>query len=104
MELSSHAETCVLGGQYMITTDQWMYVFGYDHRVGSKHAFIVDFTVTYDEYEKGQVFILLIHQAMEVKGLNHHLLCPMQCCMNGTVIDEVSNFLAPIPSETMNAI
>ena len=35
--------------------------------------------------------------------LDHHLLCPMQCCMNDVLIDEVLNFLAPIPSESMHA-
>ena len=39
-----------------------------------------------------------------MKGLNHHILYQMQCCMNGVVIYEVPKFLTPIPSETMHAI
>ena len=39
-----------------------------------------------------------------MKGLNHHLLCTIQCRMNGVLINEVPKFLAPIPSKTMHAI
>ena len=53
-------------------------VYGYDPKVGSKHACIVDIMVVYDE-PKADIF--LIHQAIEIKGLDHHLLCPMHCCM-----------------------
>ena len=37
-----------------------------------------------------------------MKDLDHHLLCLMQHCMNGVVIDEFPKFLAPIPSETIH--
>ena len=53
-------------------------VFGYDPKVGLKHACIVNAAVAYTEPETGQVVILLINQAIEMKGLNHHLLCLMQ--------------------------
>ena len=43
---------------------------------------------------------LMIDQTIKLKGLDHHVLCPMQCCMNGFVIDD--EFLALIPSETVN--
>ena len=39
-----------------------------------------------------------------MKGLDHHLLCLMQCCMNSVLINEVSKFLAPILSETIYAL
>ena len=68
-----------------------------------KHACIVDATVAYTVPETGQVLILSINQAIEIKGFVHHLLCPMQCHMNGVMINEVSKFLAPIPSETTHA-
>ena len=35
---------------------------------------------------------------------NHQLLCPMQCCMNDVLINEVPKILAPLPSETMHTI
>ena len=65
---------------------------------------MIDTTVSYDKPFMSKVFILLINQAIEMKDLDHHLLCPMQCCINNVVIDEALKFLAPIPSETMFAI
>ena len=73
-------------------------------KVRSKHAHVVGATVAYIEPETGQVVILLINQAIEMKGLDHYLLCPMQCCVNGVLIDDIPKFLAPIPSETTHAI
>ena len=80
-----------------------MNVFGYDPRAGSEHAHIVDTTVAYTEPETDQVAILLINQVIEMKGLTHHLLCPMQC-MNAVLIDEVTKFMAPLPSYTPHVI
>ena len=64
-------------------------VFGCNPNAGSNHAPVVDAAVTYDEPKIGQVFIILSDQAIEMKGHNHHLLCPMQYHMNHVMIDEV---------------
>ena len=69
-----------------------------------KHACIVDATVANGEPETGHVVIFSIHQVIEMKGLDHHLLCPIQFCINGVLINEVPMFLAFIPSKTMPAI
>ena len=79
-------------------------VFVYNPKAVSKHAYIIDVTVAYTEPETGQVDILLINHAIKMKGLNHHLLCPMQYCMNGVLIHEIPKLLSSIPSETMHAI
>ena len=76
----------------------------YDPKVGSTHTCIVDATVNYTEPETGQVVIFLIHQAIEMNCLNHHITCLMQCFMNGVLINEVSKFLAPVSDEMMHAI
>ena len=39
-----------------------------------------------------------------MKGLDQHLLCTMQCHVNGVLINKVPMFLVPVPSETMHAI
>ena len=72
-----------------------MNVYGYNSKTGSKHAHIVYVAVAYTEPETGQVVILLINQATEMKGLDHYLICPMQCHMNDVLINYVSMFLAP---------
>ena len=106
IELDSHAETCVLGHHCLIIHDhnRAVNVYGYDPKAGSKHTCIFNVTVAYTVPKTDQVVILSINQATEMKGLNHHLLLPMQCHVNGVLINEVPKFLAPIPSETMHAI
>ena len=64
----------------------------------------MDLGVVYDEPKIGEKIILLINQLIEIKRLDHHLLFPMQCCMNPNKIDEVPKFLVPIPSETTHVI
>ena len=45
------------------------------------------------------------HKAMIcIDGLVNHLLCPMQCHLNGVHISEVSKFLAETSNETTHAI
>ena len=74
VELNSHSNTCVVGDQCLgiHVHNRPVNVFGYDSKVGSKYACIVDATVTYDEPKTGQVGILLIHEAIEMKGLDNH--------------------------------
>ena len=69
-----------------------------------KQACIVNAAVVNLEPETGQVFILLINLAIEMKSFDHHLLQSMRCHMNGALIDEVPKFLTLVPSETMHAI
>ena len=52
----------------------------------------------------GQAFLLLIKQAIEVDGLDHHLLCPIMHCINEVLINEVPKFLVLIPSAIMHTI
>ena len=72
-----------------------MNIFVYDPKVLSRHAFIIDATVAENEPGIGQVLILLINRSIKMKGLDHYLLCLVQCFINGVVIDEVPTFLAP---------
>ena len=81
-----------------------MNVFGYDLKVGSRHACPINVIFAYNEPQMGQEVIILTHHAIEMKGLNHQLMHPMQCCMNGVWINEVPKFLAPNHSETMHVI
>ena len=106
IELDSHADTCAVGDRSLIVYDhnKSVNVYGYNRKAGSKHACIVNVAIAYTIPQTGQVVIFSINQAIEMKGLNHQLLCPMPCCMNNVLIDEVPKFLAPIPSEITHAI
>ena len=97
----SHANTCIVCDHCLIVHDHKRP--GHDPKAGSKCAPVVDATVAYTVPETDQ-FVLSINQAIKMKGLDHHLLCPMQCHVNGVMIDEVPKFLAPVTSETMHSI
>ena len=78
MELNSHADKCFVCDQRSVIYDENrpVNVFGYNPKAGSKHAFIVDANGTYDKPETGQLFILIINQAVEMKGCDHNLFVP----------------------------
>ena len=104
MEINSNGEKSVVGDNCQDVHDHIrpLTVFGYNPKSGSKHACIVIATVAYTEPETGHAVIFLMNQVLEMKGLDHHLLYPMQCHVNGVLIDEVPKLLAPIPSKTMH--
>ena len=64
----------------------------------------LDAAVGYQDPQSDQRFILLINQAICIDGLVSHLLCPMQCHMNGVQINEVPKFSPENPNETTHSI
>jgi len=48
--------------------------------------------------------ILLINQAILVPEIDHCLLCPMQCRINGVEINKVPRFLASNPTTSSHSI
>ena len=102
----SHADTCVVGDNCLVIHDhdRPVKVYSYDPKDDYKSANTVDATVGYQDPWHGQRFILIINQPICIDGLVNHLLCPMQCLLNGMQISEVSKFLAQNPSETTHAI
>ena len=91
IELDSHADICAVCDHCLIVHNhnRPVNVYGYNPKAGSKYAYFIDATVAYTVPETGQVVILSINQGIEMKGLKHHLLCLMQCHVNGVLMDEV---------------
>ena len=81
LELDSHADTCVLGRDALILLDyeRPVNVQGYDPTLGSTTYATVSGVLAYDDPVTGEVYHLVINQAIHIPHLNHHLLCPMQC-------------------------
>ena len=106
VELDSHADICVVGDNCLVIHDHnWpVNVYSYDPKDGHRSAKTVDATVGYQDPQSGQVFILMINQAIFIDGLDNYLLCPMQCHLNGVHIREIPKFLAESPSETTHAV
>ena len=105
MELDSHVDTCVVYDQCFIIHDynRKVKVLWHNLKIWSNCAHS-QFCFGYDEPEIVKFVILLIHKAIKMEGLNYHLHCSKQCCMNDSLIDEVPKFLELVPSETMQVI
>ena len=101
LELDSHADTCVLGMGALITLDydRSVSVYGYDSALGAKTYKTVSGVVAHDDPITGEVYHLVINQAIHIPHLDHHLLCPMQCRVNDVTISELPKFLATFPTE-----
>ena len=106
VELDSLADMCVVGDNCFTIHDhnRPLNVYRYDPKDGHRSAKTVDARVGYQDLQNGQKFILMINQAICIDGLVNHLLCPIQCHMNGMCTSEVLKFLTETPSETTHAL
>ena len=80
-----------------------MNIFGFGPKAGSKHVHVVNPKVASGNPKTVKLLIFMIKQAIEIKRLDYHLLCPRKCCMNVVLIDEVLKVLAFISSDTILA-
>ena len=105
MECDSHADTSVVGKNSLMFHDYGrpVRVSGYHPRDGVKECRTVSAAVAYDHPQTGQVYILIINQAIEIPHLENHLLCPMQCRVNGVRVNDVPNILVDNPDTTTHA-
>jgi hypothetical protein len=84
LELHSHADTTVLGAGALIiqSYDQPVEVVGYDLQQGLQTFEMVRGILAFDHPWDGQVYHFVFHQVIHMPQLGHHLLCPVQCCIN----------------------
>ena len=106
VELDSNADTCVVGDNCLVVhhLNRPVNVYSYDPRDDHRSAKPVDAAVGYQDPQSIQKFVLMINQSICIDGLVNHLLCLMQCCLNGVQISEVPKFLAETTSDTTHAI
>ena len=71
LELDSHADTCVLGSEALIFLDyeRPVQVLGYNESLGSNTFRTVSGAVEYQHPLTGQIYHLVIHQAIEIPHL-----------------------------------
>ncbi len=105
-ELDSHADTCVLGRDALIILDYNRPVsfVGYDESLGSKTYQTVSGVVAYDDPQTRRTLHLIINQAIHIPHLDHHLLCPIQCCVNDVTVNNLPKFLAANPTDQTHAL
>ena len=84
-ELDSHADTCTIGKNALITHvhNRNVNVHAYDPSMGSQQNMsIVNAAVAYDCPHTGEVLILKINQAIQINTMENNLLCLMQVRTN----------------------
>ena len=106
VELDSHTDTCVVGRNCLVVHYHCrpINIYGFDPADESKTTRIVDAAIKYISPVTRERFILIINKAIDIKGLDHHPLCPMQYHLNGAKIDELPKFLAEYPTLETHAI
>jgi hypothetical protein len=79
-------------------------VNGFDPSFPDVRAKIVDAAVLYVDQSEMTSYILEFNQALSVPSIDHCLLCPMQCRINGVEIDEKPRFLTSTPTVSSHSI
>jgi hypothetical protein len=106
LELDSHADTCVLGcdASIFLDYDRPVVVKGYDPSLGTKTFAAVSGALAYDDPKTSKVYHLVINQVIHIPHLDHHLLCPMQCQVNGVTVNDTPKYLVSDPTDHMHAL
>ena len=94
--MDSHADTFVLGVNALVIQyhGRPVNILSYDPALGYHAYQKVSSVIGYDHPITGQTYHLVIHQAISIPHLEHHLLFPMQSCVNEVIINEIPKFLA----------
>ena len=106
LELDSHANTCVLGSSALIIQDH-----GRPINVLSCNPALVNRTyqtlsgvIVYYRPITAQTYHMVIRQLISIPHIEHHLLCPIQSCVNDVTINEIPKFLASNPTNETHSI
>ena len=84
--------------------DETIDVTGFDPQGPTRGYPLVTAALAYDDPVTGEVFILNVHQAISIPGLNHNLLSPMQLRLNQVAVNDVPKFLTDNPSKDTHCI
>ena len=99
-ELDTHADTCVVGSNYLVIHeyDRYVTVTGYDSKQGSvKDLKVVGEVIAYDCPQTGEVIIIRINQTIHIRSMSNNLMCSMQIRMNDIKVFDCPKFLIENP-------
>ena len=105
-DLDNHADTCVVSpNTALITTDYEtpVRISGYADNVGRTTCRTVTGVIAYEDHQ-GTTWYLHLHQALEIPGVTHNLLSPMQLRERGLRVNDEPKHLVPNPTEYHHAI
>ena len=107
-ELDSHADTSVVGKESALFIHDYetpVLVHGYTEEVGSSsNCCVVSTVIAYDHPEMGDVYMLVIHQAIQIVEMQKNLVCPMELCDHGLAVNDEPKYMALNPTEGHHAI
>ena len=105
-ELDSHADTCVLGSNTLITHDyeRPVSVTGFDSGECPKDYRTVSGVVGYQDPSSGRPIYLVVNQAIHVPDNQHNLLCLFQMRMNNVMVNDLPKFMSPDPTDETHSI
>ena len=96
MEINNHANTTVLGSDFLPIHDfeRWVDVSRWYLSAGSVEFPTISGDIEYDYPISEQVYMLVYYQAIHCTRLKNHLMCPIQSLMAGVGINEIPKILA----------
>ena len=106
-ELDSHADTCVVGKNTLITHSygRMVTVTGYNPSLGQvTNLDIVSAQVAYELPNSSDVVLININQCVHVPKMENNILCPIQLQMNGCRLQETSKFQVRAPTENDHSV
>jgi len=106
-ELDSHADTCTVGKNALITHvhNRQVNVHAYDPTMGSQQNMsIVNAAVAYDCPHTGEVIILKINQAIQINTMSNNLLCIMQLRTNDVKVFDCPKYLTESPTVMTHSV
>ena len=94
MEINNHADTAVLGSNFLPVHDFEISVdlSTWDVRDISFECPTISRFIAYDHQISEKFYILVYHKVINCEILANHLMCPMQICMEGVNINEIPKF------------
>ncbi len=106
MDLDTHADNTILGGTCLLIHDtgQKVDVSGFSAALGLMELPIISGVFAYDHPITGKVYILVFHQTIYCRQMDNHLICPMQCHVNGVIINDTPKMCVPNPDNSTHSI
>ncbi len=96
VEMDSHADTCVVSSNILVTHDHACYVdvYGFDKETNHSNAYTVDGAIVYKDPVMHSTVIIMINHATKIDSLIN-IYCPMQCQVHDAVVNKCPKFLSP---------
>ena len=106
LEIDNHADTYVIGKQALIIYDNErpVSVQAYDPSLGTQQYRTAYAVVGYKCLKSGETYLMVLHQAIEIPHLDHHLLCPMQCRTANIRVNKTPKFLCQNPDSASHSV